>query len=111
MPNIEGLGFNGHQNDDLRVKFGRIRDRLKGAAYFDEVVISFDETPVLNMKGEPEKEFLRVWATSQDEVDDIVRRLDPLDIDIEVAPLLAKWLPRRSVRNKEPYVDYDSMQR
>jgi hypothetical protein len=73
---------------------------LEDATYFDEVVVTEILSSVED-KNEKSQPFLRIWATKQDEVDDILRRFEDLDVDIEVPPLLAKFVQKRSARSQE----------
>lgn len=96
MPNLELHGFD-TISPVLRAK---IRGLFEDAPYYKEIVLSYQGSYVVNLHDYQKAPFIRVWATSQKEVDDIVRRLDPLDIDIELPPLLDKFILRRSERAK-----------
>lgn len=95
MPNIEARGLRSYQNDDLRVLFARIWQLLEGASYAEETVVSFVESVVLDQKQEHQP-FLRIWTTSEVDRTDIVRRLEPLDMGIELPPLLDRYIPSKS---------------
>lgn|GEM_PF-1903633 len=92
MPNIEIHGF--HLESHLQRK---IWELLEGAPYLDKVVVSYSDTHVVDAKGVSQP-FLRIWATERPQRNDIVRRLEPLDIDIELPPLLDTFVPRISVQ-------------
>ncbi len=111
MPNIELHGFlQGNEKtkllDDL-VQFATrldemeklIKAALAGASYYDQVVLESYVSGSDDLKENPAP-YLRIWATKQDELDDIVKRLDPLDIDIELPPLLTAFIYRKSTREK-----------
>ena len=106
MPNIEVYGYRLPTKDGTCNPAGaqivkQIWDALEDADYRGEVVVTAIDSGSCNdpKEGMPEKQhFVRVWATSQKEVDDIVGRLDPLDIDIELPPLLDKFIERKSMR-------------
>ena len=96
MPNLEFHGFD-TISPLLRAK---IKSLFEDAPYFKEMVLSYQGSYVVNLHDYKKAPFIRVWATNQKEVDDVIKRLDPLDIDIELPPLLDKFILRKSERAK-----------
>ena len=100
MPNIELHGFELDERDEILCTSEKAAESiwrcLKDAPYLHEVVVTRVYSYSLNHRAEEQK-FLRIWATSQRQVKDIIRRLKPLVIDIEVAPLLHSFIEKRSV--------------
>ena len=104
MPNIEIFGFDCRESNDRAagaLLAHKIWHVLEDVPYREGVVLTAINSTSRNSPAEgfgEAQRFLRIWATSQREADDIVNRLDLLDIDIEVAPLLTMFIEKRSVR-------------
>ena len=96
MPNLEFHGF----DTIAPLLRAKIRGLFEGAPYYKEVILSYQGSYVVNLHDYQKAPFIRIWATSQKEVDDIIRRLDPLDIDIKLPPLLDRFILRKSERAK-----------
>src|SRR3989338_7012728 len=96
MPNLEFHGFD-TISPTLRAK---INDLFKDAEYYKEIVLSYQGSYVVYLHDYQKAPFIRIWATKEKEVDDIVRRLDPLDINIQLPPLLDRVILRKSERAK-----------
>jgi hypothetical protein len=71
---------------------------IRSAPYYDDTRISYGSMHVAGQSNAP---YLRIWTTSKRERDDIVRRLAPLDIRIELPPLLDRVIKPRSSIYKE----------
>jgi hypothetical protein len=107
LPNIEVYGYHVPEKDRTYNPKGAqlvadIWKALADAPYRNEVVITAIDSGSRNDPGGEEmpeaQHFVRVWATNEREVGDIIRRLEPLDIDIEVPPLLTYFIPKKSVQ-------------
>lgn len=113
MLNIELHGFLGVDGNERETTFtqdliaaGRkieevselIEKALTGASYDAETLLTTCLSTCGRTTVDPSTPFLRIWATNKQERDDLVRRLIPLDIRIELAPLLERVIkPRSSV--------------
>ena len=100
MPNIEIHGWNTRLQPDIDLSNEmqlQIWAAIRSAPYYDDTRISYGSMHVAGQSNAP---YLRIWSTNSRERDDLVRRLEPLDIDIELPPLLADFIPRKSQRKK-----------
>lgn len=106
MPNIEIHGV----TDDLSYGqlYRRVADCLQDIPNPDEIVISGARDEVLDLKFQKQPYLRVLWTpdTTPGELDDIERRLDALDIDMEFLPL-TKFVERRSVRMKKESGGFD----
>ncbi len=92
MPNIEFHGF--PEASDCSAVYLATKRLLKGASYEKDVVLTLYDDTVVDTDGGGQP-FLRVIGSkaSADELEKIVERLSPLNIDIEVM-LIEKFVPR-----------------
>lgn len=90
MPNIELHGF---AQKDVRMLRFKVRAALRASPIAGEIVTSVVPSDVENLAGD-KMPFLRIIC-SPDELDDLVKRLEPLNVDIEALPL-ARWVPKRA---------------
>jgi hypothetical protein len=114
MPRITLVGFFGDALEkadslsealDTFAKEGPEREEsikavLQGAAYYDEVVLAETISCVEDLSGR-QRPYLSISATDALHLEDLLRRLDELNFDIEVEPILSRFVPRRSDRQKD----------
>jgi hypothetical protein len=99
MPNIAMYGFSCLLPGELQeaeALWAKIWEALAGMKDIDEMVGTFVDSAVQNRKGE-NMPFLRVYYTPETmphELEEILRRLDGLDLDIEVMKLESFRLKR-----------------
>ncbi len=90
MPNIEIHGLETGPFAEADAVEALIKTNLKGASYFGMVVVTCCNDRVRDLNGEPQP-YLRL-VTTEDTFDrilpDLMERLEPLRIGIEVAPLM-----------------------
>ncbi|MFM2381475.1 MAG: hypothetical protein RLZZ76_242 [Candidatus Parcubacteria bacterium] len=91
MPNIELHGFfRQYAETEL---FQKITKLLKGFRGVSQVVVTFCDTCVINLK-DMEQSHIRVVATPGKDRDRLVKKLEALGEDIEVLDL-AQWVPSK----------------
>lgn len=92
MPNIEAYGLNAAEMQRLRA---RIEALFVDAPYHKELITTwFPGSLPIDSDDNPQP-YLRIQMTYDiDMRDDILRRLNPLCMDIEVASFLQKFIPR-----------------
>lgn len=97
MPNIEIHGLRPEIHDIKKANElqRKIWSLLEDAKYFDDAVVSYGNIQVTSAGGDTQP-YLRIWTTDESDRNDIVRRLEPLDIGIELPPLLDRYIPSKT---------------
>lgn len=83
MPNIEIHGLGAESGRKVRKK---IFELFQGAAYLDEIVVTRCPTTVVDTKGQIQP-YLRLCSTPADYLDDAIKRLQQLGMDLEIIQL------------------------
>lgn len=89
MPNIE---IHGLHRTEARALFQDIFKLFKDRPYVDEMVVTMCDTIVENKHCKPQP-FIRLANSCQEHTDEILERLQTLNIDIEHL-VLAKFIPK-----------------
>lgn len=84
--------MHGFPMDEEDTMVENVRRVFAGASFQDEYVTTVVLSDVRDYYGS-EKPFFRVFATPDDPLDDLIKRLKTLKYDIEVAPLL-RFIPK-----------------
>jgi hypothetical protein len=106
MPNIE---IHGYRLDDpkQREEANEMADKVWGALYGAEYARESGNVVVTPVSSSPRDDidrhqpYFRIYSTSMAEREDIIKRLDLLDVDFEIPPLLEKFIERRSLRGQK----------
>ncbi|MCK4554070.1 hypothetical protein KAU19_03845 [Candidatus Parcubacteria bacterium] len=90
MPNIEMYGL---RHQEARKKENEIDELLRLKPYANDYVVTNISSIVLD-KHAQRQPFLRLVSTRNDHIDNILKELQKLDMDIEVM-ILDKFIPKK----------------
>ena len=85
MPNIEFIGFSEEEYKNLKSKIIKL---MKGLSALDDMVFTHYHSTVTD-KDEKSAKFIRVSSTPRSDIEEIVKRIKTIGIDVEEIELKA----------------------